>query len=187
MTNPVAVDTTSDTTARRSTRRALLGLGAVGAALATSRTVSAAADDSSTSLATFIIGAELAARDLYRAAPDDMLPNSLTTVLALHHEGYAERVSGIVGQRAIGRDDALFDSLSSAFEAGDLDAALELENSLAATHAALLAETDDVPSLRALASIVSAESRHAAVVATEAGAGLDAVITNPAAPLAPEA
>lgn len=189
VTNPDAVDTTSEPTGRRSTRRALLGLGAVGAALAGSRSVSAAPGDSDASdaIVSFVIGAELAARDLYLAAPADMGADGLPAVLARHHEAYAERISGIAGMSARGRDDALYDSLESAFESGDLAQALELENTLVATHAAVLGETDDLTMLRAVASIVSAESRHAAVLASEDDAELDAILTNPATPLAPEA
>ncbi len=190
VTNPDAVDTTPEPTGRRSTRRALLGLGAVGAALAASRSVSAApgeSDASSDAIVSFVIGAELAARDLYLAAPADMGADGLPAVLARHHEAYAERISGIAGMSARGRDDALYDSMASAFESGDLAQALELENTLIATHAALLGETDDLTMLRAVASIVSAESRHAAVLASEDDAELDAILTNPATSLAPEA
>ena len=186
MTNPDVVDTTAEPTVGRSTRRALLGLGVVGAALATSRTVSAAAGPDSTSVGEFVIGIELAARDLYRAAPDDMVADGFPAVLARHHEAYAERISGILGVPAANADEAMFTSMESAFAAGDLAAALSLENSLAATHASLLGETDDSALLRAIASIVSAESRHAAAIAASSGADLDEILINSAEPLAPE-
>lgn len=187
MTNPDVVDTTAEPTVSRSTRRALLGLGVVGAALATSRTVSAAASPDPTAVAQFVIGVELAARDLYRAAPDDMVAEGFPAVLASHHEAYAERVSGILGIPASTRDEGVFTSMESAFADGDLAVALTLENSLAATHALLLGESDNATLLRAIASIVSAESRHAAVIATTSGGDLDAAIINSAAPPAPEA
>jgi hypothetical protein len=180
VTNPSAVDTTPEPTVGRSTRRALLGLGVIGAALAASRPASAGAFPDQSGLAEFVIGAELAARDLYRAAPSDMGADGLAEVLAEHHEAYAERIAGITGISADTPFDQLLSGGMDAFASGDLAAALELENSLAATHAALLAETDDSTLLSALASIVSAESRHAAVLAAESGADLDAVFTNTA-------
>lgn len=187
MTNHDAVDTTSQPTVSRSTRRALLGLGVVGAALATSRSVSAASGAEMDAMATAVIGAELAASDLYRAAPADMGADGLPAVLAANHAAFAQRISGIVGISANTRADALYDSMVSDFEAGDLDAAVGLENSLAATQAALLGKTDNPTLLSAIASIVSAESRQAAVLATEAGDDVDVIISNPAEPLAPEA
>lgn len=180
MTNPSAVDTTSQPTVGRSTRRALLGLGVVGAALAASRPASAGAFPDQEGLAEVIIGAELAARDLYLAAPSDMGAEGLPEVLASHHEAYAERLSGITGIRADTPYEQLLTSAMDAFSSGDIAAALDLENSLAATHAALLGETDDPNLLNALASIVSAESRHAAVLATESGADLEATFINTA-------
>lgn len=180
MTNPTVVDTTSGSTTGRTTRRALLGLGVVGAALAASRPASASPFPDQSGLAEFVIGAELAARDLYRAAPADMGAEGLPEVLADHHEAYAERISGITGIPADTPYDQLLTGGMDAFSSGDLTAALDLENSLAATHAALLGETDDPTLLSALASIVSAESRHAAVLAAESGADLDAVFINTA-------
>jgi hypothetical protein len=186
VTNPVEVDTPTEPQARRSTRRALLGLGVVGAALATSRSASAATNER-VALGTYVIGLELAARDLYRAAPDDFVVDGLAHVLANNHAAYADRISGIMGIPARGRDDAIFDALEAAFAAGDAAAALEVENTLAATQAALLELTDDSTLLSAITSIVSAESRNAAVIATESGADLETVLVNSAAPLAPEA
>ena len=158
----------------------LLGLGVAGAALAASRSVSAGAFPDQAGLANFVIGAELAARDLYRAAPSDMGAEGLPEVLARHHDAYAERISGLTGIAADTPYDQLLSGAMDAFSSGDINAAIDLENSLATTHAALLGETDDAPLLRALASIVSAESRHAAVLAAESDADLDAIFTNPA-------
>jgi hypothetical protein len=187
VTNPVEVDTTTERPASRSTRRALLGLGVVGAALAASRSVGAAATAEADAVATFVIGLELAARDLYRAAPDDFIADGLASVLASNHAAYADRISGITGLPSSGADAALFDSLEAAFSSGDTAAALELENSLVATHGELLGLTDNSTVLSAITSIISAESRIAAVIAAESGSDIDAILVNSAAPLAPEA
>jgi len=187
VTNPVEVDAPTERPDRRSTRRALLGLGVVGAALAASRSVGAAAGDEGDQLAQRVIGVELAARDLYLAAPDGFVADGLAEVFASNHAAFADRISGITGLSANQRDDAFFDSMESAFSGGDTAAALELENTLAATHAELLGVIDDGTLLSAITSIVSAESRNAAVIASETGADLDVIIVNSAAPLTPEA
>lgn len=186
MTNPVEVDTPPERQAGRSTRRALLGFGVVGAALAASRSVGAASGGGD-ALASKVIGVELAARDLYRVAPDDFIADGLASVLASNHAAFAERISGITGLSASSRDDELFDSMQGAFTAGDTAAALELENTLAATQAALLGVTDNSTLLSAISSIVSAESRNAAVIAAESGADLEAILVNSASPLTAEA
>lgn len=182
MTNPAAAEhTASDPVASRNTRRALLGLGALGAALAAAKTASAAGS-ADTGLAAFAIGAELAASDLYASVDGD-----LWALFGDHHLAAAQRMAGIAGLSADTRNDALFDALSGAFGSDTEATALELENTLAATHTELLGAVSDETLLMAIASIIAAESRHAAVIAQQSGAGLDAALTNAAAPLAPEA
>ena len=182
MTNPAVADNAAtDQVANRSTRRALLGLGVAGAALAASRSVSAA--PSGTDLAAFAISAELAAHDLYTEADGE-----LWEVLSESHRAFAERIAGISGVSANTRNDELYDSLAGAFASGDPSGtALGLENALAATHTELLGMVDDSAVLAVIASIIASESRHAAVIASQSGASLDAVLVNSAEPLSPEA
>ncbi len=182
MTNPApAASTASDQ--GRTTRRAVLGLGAFGTVLATARTASAAAGAEASSIADFAMRAELTAQALYQLADGD-----LWSVMAEHHGAYAQRIAGIAGLSATGRLDDVYDSLSGAFSSGDpSEAALELENTLAATHTELLGMTDDGPSISAIASIAITESRHAATIAALSGADLDTQLVNSAAALAPEA
>ena len=185
MTNPAAAETTAtDHVASRTTRRAVLGLGAFGAAMAAATTASAAAPETDPSgLAEFAMSAELAARDLYELADGD-----LWALLASHHAAYAERIAGIAGLSARGRSDAIYDSMSDAFSSDDpTDAALELENTLTATHTELLGLIESRRVVAAIASIVTTESRHAATIAATSGADLDTQLTNSAAALAPEA
>jgi phage I-like protein len=184
VTNPAAAETTdTDQVASRTTRRAVLGLGAFGVAMAAARTASAAAGTDPSELAEFAMSAELTARDLYQLADGD-----LWSLMASHHSAYAERIAGIAGLSARGRNDAIFDSLSDAFSSGDpSDAALELENTLAATHTELLGMIDSRRIVAAIASIATTESRHAATIAATSGADLDTQLTNSAAALAPEA
>jgi hypothetical protein len=184
VTNPAAAETTAtDQVASRTTRRAVLGLGAFGAAMAAARTASAAAGTEPSDMAAFAMSAELAARDLYQLADGE-----LWSLMASHHSAYAERIAGIAGLSARGRNDALYEAMSDAFSSGDpTDAALELENTLAATHTELLALVVTPRSIAAIASIAATESRHAATIAATSGADLDTQLTNSAAALAPEA
>lgn len=182
MTNPAVADNAAiDQVVNRSTRRALLGLGVGGAALAISRSVSAA--PSGADVAAFAISAELAASDLYAAAEGD-----LWEVLSESHRAFAERIAGLSGVSANRRNEELYDSLVDSFSSGDPSAtALGLENVLAATHTDLLGLIDDAAALGVIASIIASESRQAAVIATESGASLDVVLVNTAEPLSPEA
>jgi len=151
--------------------------------MAAARTASAAAGPDLAGVANFAISVELAAQELYQLADGE-----LWSMLAGHHSAYAERIAGIAGQSARGRNDAIYDSFADAFSASDpSEAAIELENTLAATHTELLATITDVPVLAAIASIVTTESRHAATIAVLSGADLDAQLTNSAAAVAPEA
>lgn len=182
MTNPAVADhTPNDQVANRSTRRALLGVGVAGVALAVSRSVSAAAPGPD--LAGFAISAELAARDLY-----DVADGELWSVMSDSHGAFAERLAGITGVSAGERNEELYSAFAVAFLGSNTaEAALELENTLAATHSELLGMIDDETLLAAIASIVASESRHAAAIATTSGAGLDTVLVNSAAALSPQA
>jgi hypothetical protein len=174
-------------------RRALLGAGVVGAALAVagSRTVSAAAPQPNDDLAVaeVAISYELAARDLYDAAIAAGSTDVLWHVLREQHESYAQRVSGLVGKSARVSSVELFDSLSGEFSASEpVAAAMELENALAATHTEWLATVTSQNMAVAMASIAAMESRHAAVLGLRSGiTGGDELFVNAAAALAGEA
>ena len=182
MTNPAVADQNAPGPASTPTRRALLGLGAVGAALAVSRTASAAPGQADRALAEFAIGAELAAGQLYSGHDGD-----LWSVLASSHRAFAERLAGISGVSADAPNETILSALGPVFDSDVEAAALELENTLAASHVELIAAVTDVQIAAAMASIVASESRHAAVIATQSDAGLDAVLVNSADAVTPEA
>lgn len=182
MTKPAVADQNAPGPASSPTRRALLGIGAVGAALAVSRTASAAPTPDDRDLAGFAIGAELAASELYAGRDGD-----LWRVLSESHGAYAELLAGITAVSADHRNDELYDSLSGGFDSDIEATALALENTLAATHVELIGMVTDDEVAAAMASIVAAESRFAAVVANRSGADLDAVLVNSADALASEA
>ncbi len=174
-------------------RRALLGAGVIGAALAVagSREASAAAPQPSNDdvIAELAIGYELAARDLYDAAIAAGASDELWYVMREQHESYAQRVSGIVGVSANRPDVALFESLSGQFaDSGPVEVARNLENTLSATHTAWLAVAVDLDIASAMASIAAMEARHAAVLGLQAGMALDdELFTNSADALTEEA
>ncbi|MDJ0767875.1 MAG: ferritin-like domain-containing protein [Ilumatobacter sp.] len=184
-----------DAAPERSSRRALLGAGVIGAAMALARSGTAAASTSGLSdddLAQvgFAISLELTARDLYDAAIAGGADDPLWGVMREQHEAYAQRLAGISGISADTRNDAVYDALEGAFTAGDpAGAAFDLENTAAATHVELLGAVSDPEPAAAIASIAAIESRHATVLAGLSGQGgdFDALFLNTATALSPEA
>jgi hypothetical protein len=178
----------------RPSRRALLGAGIVGAALALAgpRPASAASglSDSDVATASFAMSLELTARDLYDAAIAAGATDALWTIMREQHEAYAQRLAGITGVPASGRNDAVYDELAEAFGTDrPASAAFDLENVAAATHIELVAAVDSIDIAAALASFASIESRHATVLASLAGNGddFDALFLNAATALTPGA
>lgn len=175
----------------RSSRRALLGGGALGAALlalAGPRSVSAATtpglSDADKELAGFAIALELTARDLYDAAIAAGSDGDAWTIMREQHEAYATRIAGLAGLSARLRDDDVYASLEAAFATTDpVAAARDLENVAAATHIHLLERIDDRGFAEVAAAVAAMESRHSTVFASLAGDAGDALFTNPATPL----
>lgn len=174
----------------RSSRRALLGAGVIGAALALagSRSTSAASSpglsDADKELAAFAIGLELTARDLYDAALGAGATDEIWSVLREQHEAYGTRLAGLAGIAANFRADEVFAQFESVFaDPEPVEAALELENIAAATHANLLGDIEDSGFAAIVAAISSMESRHATVLGLMSGADADALFTNTATPV----
>lgn len=182
-------------------RRSMLGTGVLGAgvlgaaiALGVSGTAGAAApgtvsaDDRA--LISFAISLELTARDLYQAVIDGGSTVTGWQILRQQHASYAERLAGLVGESANSRNDEVYGALEAGFTGSSpVNAAFSLENTAAATHIELLSLLGDVKLAEQVAAIAAMESRHAAYLAERSGRGddLDALFTNPATPLAPEA
>jgi hypothetical protein len=186
---------TAEHAADQSGRRALLGAGVIGAALAAALARPAAAASTPTSdadmtLTAFAIGLELAARDLYQAVIDGGATATAWDVFRNQHESYAQRLAGVTGQSANTRNDDVYQALAADFS-GDkpANAAFRLENAAAATHAAVAGMLDDTAILEVVAAIGAMESRHAAYFAERSGRGdsTDALFRNDAEPITPEA
>ena len=176
-------------------RRALLGAGVIGAALALAGSRPASADstsglsDSDLANIGFAIGLELAASHLYQAAIDAGATGEVWSVIRDQHDSAAQLLAGISGISADQRNDAVFDALVEGFRTTTSAAAFDLENVAAATHFELLALVVDPQPAGAIASIAAIESRQANVLAGLAGKGddFDALFLNTATPLSPEA
>ena len=188
-----------DTTERASSRRSLFGLGgivAAGTAVAiASSTTAAAAPDKPTDADRVALNAamrlELSARDLYQLAAADLDGDvaQLASVVAKNHEAYAQSISGTIGTSANERNEAVFNAQRSLFAVSDAQAfgaaAWTFENTAVATHTELLDNYESIDAIKLTASIITTESRQAAVFASLAGfaSNLDAMLDNSAAPL----
>ncbi|MBU3717789.1 MAG: hypothetical protein FGM45_05735 [Actinobacteria bacterium] len=150
-------------------------------------------------LLAFAQQAELAARDLFAAAADNGVGGEHTAsvaCIAAHHDAASQAISALIGRSAPqARLDSLFVASRNAFLNDDSFAtsAWELENTMVATHLSLLSALDGTEGSALVASIVSAEARHAAALAVIAGlspvSDADAFLTTPAdiVALTPEA
>lgn len=183
-----------------SSRRSLLGTGVLGAGVlgaaialgvgqqASATTAPLSAED--VALAEYAIGLELAVRDLYQAAIDSGVEGTAWPLLRQQHASYAERLAGMVAVPASARNEDVYQANLAAFTAGSpANAAFPIENVAAATHTELLGLLSDVKLAEVVAAIAAMESRHATYLAERSGRGgnLDALFSNPAAPLLPEA
>ena len=177
----------------RSTRRTLLGAGAIGAVLALAGTPSASAgstglSDDDLALARFAISLELAARDLWDVTLAAGAQHEIYPVIRENHEAYAQILAGITGISANQPNTVVFDSLAAGFSTATPSiVGYDLESIAAATHIDLLAKVTDVEIARAIASIAAVEARHAAVIAWLRDDDFDAQFANAAAPISPDA
>jgi hypothetical protein len=148
--------------------------------------VSAPLSEDDRANAQFAIGVELAARDLSQAAIDAGATGTAWAILASQHSQYAQRVAGLTGISANTPDNAAYQARVANFQ-GDrpANAAYDLENTLIATHAELVAQISSANLANVLASIVTMESRHAAYLAERSGRGgnFDALFTATGTPL----
>lgn len=174
----------------RSSRRALLGAGVIGAALALTGSRSASAlsspglSDDDTALAAFAISLELTARDLYDAAIAAGSTGDTWSIMREQHESYATRIAGLSGVSANVRNEDVYAALEGAFSTADpVLAARDLENVAAATHVGLLNDIEALQFAEVVAAIAAMESRHSTVLGLVAGESDDALFLNPATPV----
>ena len=139
----------------------------------------------------FAHGIELAMNALYRKA-SAAAGKDLKIVLDLfggHHLAYAQSLAGLLGRSAPTTQNASFYTafLSAASSGSDAELAgtfLSLENSLVKTHLGVLGTITGTDGAQLIASIISVQGRHAAVLASLAGKkGLGDILDNAAEPL----
>jgi len=187
--SPVDLDSAAPATSRRGLIGALsaAGIAGVGALSIARPTTAAPADERPTSpteddkaLLFEAMRAELTAEALYREAIDAGLSDvagELAAVFAENHVTYADKIAGGAGFSADTRNEELFEQFRSAFATDDADAfaevAASLENTLGATHTALLAEYESVKARKLTASIVVVEARMAVVLSDFGGLASD--------------
>lgn len=178
--SPLDLDSAAPATSRRGLIGALSAAGIAGiGALSIVRPVSAAPADERPISPTLgdqallfeAMRAELTAEALYREALDAGLSDvagELAVIFAENHVTYADKIAGGAGFSADTRNEELFEQFRSAFATDDADAfaevAASLENTLGATHTALLAEYESVKARKLTASIVVVEARMAVVL-----------------------
>ena len=180
-----------------STRRGLLGASLAGTALSlfavrsTSASTGERVSASDLALLLFAQSLELAARDLYEAAGAAGADDPLFGALADQHEAYAQGIASFIGEPADTRNDVVYDELESAFAASDrtavATAGYDLESAAVATHTELLGRLENVDAAKLVASMLSMEARHCAVLADVSGRGddLNILLVNIADPILP--
>ena len=189
-------DRGADVAVAAKSRRALLGAGLIGAALAITGGRPAAAGGAPTGveldLLEFAMRLELAARDLYDASVDSGGLVDIASVMREQHEAYAQSLAAFTGLSARGRLDDVYDSLVTDYASDDDEAvalaAYDLESIAVATHTELIRLLERADAAALVASSLAIEARHCAVLADAAGLGgdLDALLVNDADPLLPE-
>ena len=139
----------------------------------------------------FAHGIELAMTALYTKA-SAAAGKDLKVVLDLfggHHLAYAQSLAGLLGRSAATSQNASFYTafLSATSSGSDAELAgtfLSLENSLVKTHLGVLGTITGTDGAQLIASIISVQGRHAAVLASLAGKkGLGDILDNAAEPL----
>jgi hypothetical protein len=148
--------------------------------------------DADRALIQFALEAEQAAHGLYAAAAGSAVGRGdagpAIALMRDHHRAYAQALNGLYGEGASStRSAAVLEAFAARVTdpAAALGALRELENVLAATHTAVVGSLESTDAAALVASIVTTESRHAAVLAELAGDDLDAALDRAAEPLAP--
>ena len=171
------------------------GAGILAAALSSLTGQTASALEASTSieedreLMKLAMAMELSIRDLYDLAGDSGADPAVTFAMREQHESYAQALAGSSGGSANTRNEAVFNQFRSRFAtsatASMARAAYDLESTAVTTHTELLGVLSEASSARLIASIISMEARHCAVLANLAGLGndLDALLVNSADPI----
>ncbi len=130
---------------------------------------------------------ELAARDIYEVVvskkSESKDEQALLVLMHGHHAAYGQTLNGVLSKRAAIRrnEEAYAKFFVMLADTSKLwSTLLELENTVIATHTAIIARLASAKNAALLASITTVEARHAAMLATLISTDLDLALENPA-------
>lgn len=141
-------------------------------------------------------GVELAARDLYSVAAGLAAFSDEERAVLVgfhdHHRAAAQALAGLIGSDAPNvREDAVYNAVRSRLDGSNksaiYDALRELENTLVASHTTLVGTLDSTGGSALVASIITTQARHAAILALVAGRSLNDALVNSSTALTPGA
>lgn len=144
---------------------------------------------SDTALLDQVIGLELAASDLYRAALEKATDDLAVAigVMADNHRAYAQAIAGATGTSAGMADEQIVAENVDGFTGSSDEfflSAHRLEQTAVATHTSLISQYESNNAISLTASIAVVEARHATVLADLLGVDdLDVLFGNDQPPL----
>ena len=143
-------------------------------------------------LLAFAQEAELAVHDLYATVVSSSKftgdEAAMLSMFTEHHKAYAQAINGLLGKEATNRrNESIYQTyVGQLTTMQSIYATLQaLENTLAKTHIDLLGNLEGIDGAQLVASIITAEARHAAVFGTLPTLSLSSALDNPAASIAP--
>ncbi len=143
-------------------------------------------------LLAFAQEAEIAVHDLYaRVVSSSKFTGDEAAMLVLfteHHKAYAQALNGLLGKYATNsRNESIYQTyVGQLATMQNIYATLQaLENTLAQTHIDILGKLEGIDGAQLVASIITAEARHAAVFGTLPTLSLSSALDNPATSIAP--
>ena len=129
---------------------------------------------------------ELAARDIYASVVSRATKSgdeeALLKLIHSHHVAYEQALNGVLGKRAATSRNAevytkFFAALSDSNKTWST--LLELENIAVATHTAIIEKLSSAKIAALIASVITVEARHAAILATQISSNLSLALDNP--------
>ena len=128
---------------------------------------------------------ELTTRDVYvnvvgrKSLGDD--ERALLEQFHAHHVAYEQTLNGLLSKNAANkRDEVIFESfVAKLSEAQNFwSALLEIENTMIASHTKAIETIESAKVAALLASMITVEARHAAILASQATTNLSAALDN---------
>lgn len=128
---------------------------------------------------------ELTTRDVYvnvvgrKSLGDD--ERALLEQFHAHHVAYEQTLNGLLSKNAANkRDEVIYESfVAKLFEAQNIwSALLEIENTMIASHTKAIETIESAKVAALLASMITVEARHAAILASQTTTNLSAALDN---------